>query len=200
MIQQLYGEDVDLLQLIADKLEVPRELITQILGDQALENAKLVILYNVESGAIGLDLYDGDYLVFELRMEKIDPLPATPLPILNPLIPIPSLGWKYPTIPYCRCRARCPCRKYPKLTLIACSRPLGDISGVNTPYTLYSNEQLHFFLDIMQIYKYIEGVDGELYREIEKVMKFEIYKNDILQIGFIPQKTPIICLWISMCL
>lgn len=191
LIQQLYGEDVDLLQLIADKLEVPRELITQILGDQALENAKLVILYNVESGAIGLDLYDGDYLVFELRMEKIDPLPGDTITYPQSFNPDTFTWLEIPDNTILSLQGTLSMQEVSKIDFNCLfGALLGDISGVNTPYTLYSNEQLHFFLDIMQIYKYIEGVDGELYREIEKVMKFEIYKNDILQIGVYSSKDP----------
>ena len=66
---------------------------------------------------------------------------------------------------------------------------MGDISGVNTPFTLMSYETLNFVLDIMQIYEYTEDEYGQL-QEIESVLKFELYKKDTMLLGVYSAKRP----------
>ena len=191
LIEQLYGEDIDIVTLIAEKLEIDPALLSQILGDNALQNTVIELLYNVETEEIGVDLYDNSYLIFQLRMSPIDPEP-------NDTITYPD---SFNTTYY-------KWLEIPDNTIITIDGILsvqevsevnfdeffgalfGDISGINTPYILASDEQLEFSIDMMQIYNYTENDYGDVQRETEKVINIEVFKNDILQLGVYSSDDP----------
>lgn len=191
LIEQLYGEDVDLVDLLAQKLKVDRALIAQILGDNALENAVLVLSYNVENGDIGVDLYDGDFLIFQLRLSVIDPLPGDTLVYPESFNPDYFYWLEIPDNTILSIDGSLSMQQVSKVQFDQLFGALfGDITGLNTPYTLYSNEVLDFSLDIMQVYSYVENSVGENERTIEQVMKFEIFKRGVLQLGVYSSSDP----------
>lgn len=191
LIEQMYGEDMDLAQIIANKLGVPKEMINQLLGDDALENATLIFSYNVENGDIGLDLYDGDSLVFELRLSVIDPLPGDTLKFPPSFNPNTFYYMEMPDNTILTLEGELSMQEVSSVKFDELFGALmGDISGVNTPFTLMSYETLNFVLDIMQIYEYTEDEYGQLQREIESVLKFELYKKDTMLLGVYSAKDP----------
>ncbi len=191
LIQQLYGEDIDLVDLLAQKLKVDRALIAQILGDNALENAVLVLSYNVENGDIGVDLYDGDFLVFQLRLSVIDPLPGDNLVYPESFNPDYFYWLEIPDNTILSIDGSLSMQQVSKVQFDQLFGALfGDITGLNTPYTLYSNEVLNFSLDVMQVYSYAENASGDNERTIEQVMKFEIFKKEVLQLGVYSSSDP----------
>ncbi len=191
LIEQLYGEDVDLIDLISKKLKVDRELIAQLLGDNALQNAVLVLSYNVENGDIGVDLYDGDFLVFQLRLSIIDPLPGDTLVYPESFNPDYFYWLEIPDNTILSIDGTLSMQEVSSVKFDQLFGALfGDITGLNTPYTLYSNEVLRFSLDIMQVFSYVENSAGENERHIEQVMKFELFKRDVLQLGVYSSSDP----------
>ncbi len=191
LIEKMYGEDVDLVQLIADKLEVPREMVEQLIGDDALENAVLIFSYNVENGDIGLDMYDDDILIFELRLEIIDPLPGDTLEYPPSFDPDTYHYLDMPDNTIMTLEGELSMQEVSSVKFDELFGALfGDITGKNTPYTLMSYEKLNFVLDIMQIYEYEEDEYGQLEREIEQVMKFELFKGDVFQLGVYSAEDP----------
>lgn len=191
LIQKLYGEDVDLVKLISEKLGVAPELIAQIFGDDALQDARLILIYNVDNGDIGVDLYDGDKLVFELRLSKIPPLPGDTLTYPKSFDPDNFFWLEIPDNTILSLEGSLSMQQVSKVQFDQLFGALfGDITGLNTPYTLLSNEILNFYLDIMQVYDYQEDATGELQRTITQVMKFELYKANVLQLGVYSSADP----------
>lgn len=201
LIQQLYGEDVDLFDLLAQKIGVTSDILAQIFGDDVLKDARLIFIYNVETGAIGVDLYSGDNLLFQLRLNIIPPLDVDVLPYPQSFNPNNYHWLEIPdnTILSMRGTLEIDYTDADPDTTQEMGKVyfdklfgalLGDVTGVNTPYVLYSKETLEFHFDVMQIYDYEEDSLGDLVRTITSTMKFELYKKDVLQLGVYSSSDP----------
>lgn len=183
------GSDVDFVTMIAQKLGIDPALLKQLLGEDALENARLVLSYNVASGEIGIALYDDDALIVRLDLKKIAPLPGNVVTYPASFRPIEYLGFNIPENTIISLSGTITMMEVNQTDFSTFIGALfGDISGLNTVYFVKSNETLSFTLDLMQEYEYITLEDGSMEQIIYQTMKLEVFKRisdgtPVLQFG-----------------
>lgn len=178
------GVEVDFVTMLAEKLGVAPEMLKQLFGENSMENARLVVSYNVDTGRIGLTLYDDDYMIFDLYLDKTESQGGDQLIYPASFIKNEHLEFIVPANTIIEMTGTISMQEvsytdFDKLF----GALMGDISGKNTPFRLRSNEQFDFILNLMQEYEYIEKEGGITEQIIYQTMRFELFKGGALQLA-----------------
>ncbi len=176
LIQKIRQDDKSVMTMLSELLKVDQTKLESYLGEDFFTDARLVLSYNLDTGRIGIALYKGETLIFQSYLMRKD-FTAIIFPVDTTMDSFAYAELVLPSVTTLEYEAELRVSNAKTETDLSkfLGALIGDVSGINTPHKLYSNERLYIKGAISESI----NINSKGESVINNIIKAEVYKKNI---------------------